>query len=394
MKVFVATSIIGVFAFDEKGTMVHYNLFPPRPELIAERLEKVKNGDLIPEEETLLNDLIKSGYKQVAWDKKIDFPGITCMYEPDNLGAKTLQRDFRRLALDLRWVESQQELNQLMTTVNIMLTKKELRKPKKDRILMHAVGVVDELDRTINTLSERMREWYGLYYPEATRLINTHDQLARIICEEGEREKIKHKNLEKYSKISAGMPFSDSDLKAVQEYSGTILQLSKAREYVAEYIRTESKDIMPNLAAVAGPLIACRLVALAGSMEKLAKMSSSTIQLLGAEKALFRHLRGEGRAPKFGVIFAHPSVQNAPRDERGKVARVLAAKLTMAARADFYTGKNISDQLLKDMKSKVDGERKRGIRKAEKTRNEREAGRGKALNRSRAGSMGHPVRHA
>ncbi len=356
MKVFVATNMIGTFAFKEskgKGTIVHYVLFQANPELIAERLGQVKKGRLVPEEESLLKDLASSGYKEVIWDKKVDFPGIRCMYEPENPGKDALQRDFRRLALDLGFVQSQSELNQLMSRVNVMLTKKELQKPKLDRILMHAIGVVDELDRVINTLSERMREWYGLYFPEADKLIQSHEQLARIIHEQGERDKVKDKKLAKYSKVSAGMPFSAEDLAAVQGYAKSVASLYKTREYVAEYIRKEGKRVIPNLSAVAGPLIACRLVAHAGGVERLAKMSASTIQLLGAEKALFRHLRGHGKAPKFGVIFAHPIIQKAPKNEKGKVARILASKLTMAARADFYTGKDMSEKLLADLKSKM-----------------------------------------
>lgn len=353
MKVFVATNIVGAFAFDGKKKIVHYVLFQASPEHIAGRLNQVKKGELVPEEETLLKDLIGSGYKEVIWDKKIDFPGIKCMYEPDNVGKDALQQDFRRLALDLGWAESQAELNKLLSSVNVILTKKELRRPKKDRILMHAIGVVDELDRVINTLSERMREWYGLHFPEADKLIQSHEQLARIIHEQGSRDKIKDKKLARYSGVSAGMPFTEQDISAVQEYSKGVSGLYKTREYVAEYIRNGSREAFPNICAIAGPLIATRLVSHAGGLEKLAKMSASTIQLLGAEKALFRHLRGRGKAPKFGVIFAHPSIQKAPRDEKGKVARLLASKLTMAARADFYTGRDISDKLLADLKAKM-----------------------------------------
>lgn len=353
MKVYIATNIVGAFAFDGKKKIVHYVLFQANPELIAERLNQVKKGELVPEEETLLKDLVRSGYKEVIWDKKIDFPGIKCMYEQENFGKNALQQDFRRLALDLGWVGSQSELNKLLSSVNVMLTKKQLRRPKKDRILMHAIGVVDELDRVVNTLSERMREWYGLHFPEADKLIQSHEQLARIIHEQGSRDKIKDKKLIRYSDVSAGMPFTEQDVSAVREYANAVSDLYKKREYIAEYVRNGSRDVFPNLSAIAGPLIAARLVSQAGGLEKLAKMSSSTIQLLGAEKALFRHLRGRGKAPKFGVLFAHPSIQKAPRDEKGKVARLLASKLTMAARADFYTGKDISKRLVADLRAKM-----------------------------------------
>jgi nucleolar protein 56 len=353
MKVFVSTSITGVFAFDEKRKMVHYVLFSPDPQLIAERLNDVRKGELIPEEEKLVRDLIRSGYKEIAWDKKVDFPGVKCMYEPDNAAKQILQKDFRKLALDLRFVDSQAELNRLLSAVNVQLTKHELRKEKKDVMLMRAIGVVDELDRTLNTLSEHMREWYGLYFPEAERLVRDHEQLARAIAKEGSRDKVTDKRVHKYAEISAGMPFSADDLKAVQEYAKSVQGLYKTREAVSAYIKKAGKGLMPNLSAVAGPLIACRLIAHAGGLEKLARLPTSTIQLLGAEKALFRHLKSRDRPPKFGVIFAHPMIQEADRKERGRVARLLASKLTMAARADFYTGKDMSEKLLADLNAKL-----------------------------------------
>ena len=353
MKVFVATNIIGVFAFDKKGRIAHYNLFSPNPALIAARLKDVRAGELIPEEEALVKDLIRSGYKQLAWDKQIDFPGIECLYEPDNAAKGMLQKDFRKLAVQLNFVKTQAELNKLLSQVNIHMTKQEMRKEKKDVILMRSIAVVDELDRTMNTLSELLREWYGLYFPEAEKLIKDHERIAKIISEEGIREKITDKKVKKYAGITAGMPFSEADLKAVRTYASEVYGIYETREKIAEYIKKEARKSFPNLSAVAGPLIACRLLSLAGGLEKLARLPSSTIQLLGAEKALFRHLKTKDKPPKFGVIFAHPLIQNAKRNERGKVARILASKLTLAARADFYTGKDISDKLTADIRTKL-----------------------------------------
>jgi nucleolar protein 56 len=353
MKVFVSANIVGVFAFDKKGKMVHYNLFSPDPELIAGRLNDLKNGELIAEEEALVRDLIRSGYKEIVWDKKIDYPGIKCLYEPENPARDILQRDFRKLAFDLHFVRDQAEMNRLLSQVNVRMTKKELRKEKKDVILMRAVGVIDELDKTINTLSEHMREWYGLYFPEAEKLIRDHDQLAKAIWKEGVREKLADKKVRKYADITAGMPFSGEDLAAVRKYAEKVHGLYTVREEISEYIKKESRKVIPNLSAVAGPLIACRLVAHAGGLEKLARMPTSTIQLLGAEKALFRHLRSKDKPPKFGVIFAHPLIQEADRNDKGRVARILASKLTMAARADFYTGKDMSEKLMSDIRAKL-----------------------------------------
>ena len=356
MKVFTATNMIGAFAFDEKGRLVHYKLFPSDPSVMAERMTSVKEGDIVKEEEALLKDLSRSGYKKIAWDKKVDFPDMECMYEPDNPAKHALQREFRKLAVELKFAESPAALNKLLSQANILLTKQGLRKERKDVIMMRSVAVVDELDRNMNTLSELMREWYGLYFPEAEKLTKDHAQMAKLISKHPSRNDFEDKKIKKYAKMSAGMPFSEDDLKAVKKYASCLVELSSARENVAEYVRNESRKIMPNLSVVAGPLIACRLLTLAGGLEKLARMSSSTIQLLGAEKALFRHLKSKGKRdkpPKFGVIFAHQLIQNADKQDKGRMARLLSAKLAMAARADFYTKKDISKKLMEDLRKKT-----------------------------------------
>src|SRR4030065_417735 len=110
---------------------------------------------------------------------------------------------------------------------------------------------------------------------------------------------------------------------------------------------------MPNFSAVAGPLLGARLLSVAGSLDRLAMMPSSTIQLLGAEKALFRHLKGEGKAPKYGILFGHPLIQQATKETKGKVARLVAAKLSIAARLDRFAGKDEGESLRKQLEESM-----------------------------------------
>lgn len=106
-----------------------------------------------------------------------------------------------------------------------------------------------------------------------------------------------------------------------------------------------SETVMPNTHAVLGDILDCRILAYAGSLEDLAQMPSSTIQVLGAEKAMFRHLRGEGKMPKHGVLYQHPTVHTLPEERRGNMARFLANKTSIAARLDYYGDKNRGDDL-------------------------------------------------
>src|SRR5207249_2297220 len=119
------------------------------------------------------------------------------------------------------------------------------------------------------------------------------------------------------------------------------------------------RDLAPNVSELAGPIIAARLVTLAGGVEELARAPAGTVQLLGAERALFRHLRTGSRPPKHGVLFQHPWVHGAPPWQRGAIARAFAAKISLAARADAYTKREIAPELLKNLEVAIQEIRRR-----------------------------------
>lgn len=359
MQAFLATNFMGVFAFGKSGKLVAYKLFPREPEAIAGRLRESGSG-LISEEEHVLGTLSKQGYGEVFLSKRASFPGIDCIYQPENPGARALQENFRRLALELKWADSQSELNRIMAEVNILLTKEKLREPKRDRIIMKVIGVIDELDRALNNFTERLREWYGLHFPEMSRAVPSHEKFVELIAKFGSRENIEDGKVKVPPEKSSGMPFSKEDIVAVQGFSYHLQGLYKSREELIKYLEGACGEAIPNLSRLAGPLLAARLLSLSGGLERIAKMPSSTIQLMGAEKALFRHLKGGGKSPKYGVIYQHPSIQNAPKEKRGKVARLLAAKLMLAARLDQYSGKDMSEELKRDLERQIKNAMEKG----------------------------------
>jgi nucleolar protein 56 len=335
MKITVAKNFLGVFAFSEDGKLLDHILFPKDPAAIADRL----SGEC--EEERVLEGRLARAYKKREVVKNND--------------QETLKRTYRTLARDLRWAASPAELNEIIAAVNVLLTKKTLRVEKRDRILMQAVTTLEELEKDANVFSEKLREWYGLYFPELTRAVPSNERLARLVSSAGTREGIEDKALAGLAAATAGMHFSERDMHAVQSFSRSLRDLFEAKKTISEYIEQEAKDVFPNLTAIAGPLLACRLVSLAGGLEKMARMPSSTIQLLGGEKALFRHLKGEGKAPKYGVLFGHPAVQQAPQELKGKVARHVAAKLSLAAKVDFFSKDDRGEQLKKELEKDIAG---------------------------------------
>lgn len=349
MKAYIATCLIGSFAFDSKGMILEKRLFPKEPGLIASRLEKAKT-EIIPEENEIIESLKKKGLKEIVWDKQASISGVSCIFEKENLALKKLQSDFRKLALELKWVSSQSELNQILTKVNIELTKAKIREVKKDRIIIQAIGMLDETDRVINVFAERLREWYGLYFPELERTVQSNEKFAEI-ASKGKREDLSE--FQSLASGSAGMDFSEEDIEQMQDIGGSVLSLFGIKKKLTKYVEKAMAEIMPNFSAVAGPLLGARLLSVAGSLDRLAMMPSSTIQLLGAEKALFRHLKGEGKAPKYGILFGHPLIQQAPKEQKGKVARMVAAKLSLAARIDKFSGKDQGESMRKELEEVV-----------------------------------------
>jgi nucleolar protein 56 len=334
MKAFIGTCLIGSFAFDSRGRLLEKRLFPKEPALIAARLEKAK-AELIPEEKEIMEALRKKGFRE-----------FLSRFEKDDTADKILQSGFRKLSLELKWAGSQAELNQILTKVNIELTKAKIREIKKDRIAINAIGMLDELDRVINVLTERLREWYGLYFPELERTVQSSERFAELVSQGGRENLAEFQGL---ASGSAGMDFSGDDVAQMQELGKNVIKLFESRKSLTKYVEKCMGETMPNFSAVAGPLLGARLLSVAGSLDRLAMMPSSTIQLLGAEKALFRHLKGEGKAPKYGILFGHPLIQQAPKEQKGKIARLVAAKLSLAARLDRFSGKDQGDSLRKEL---------------------------------------------
>ncbi|RLJ06159.1 MAG: hypothetical protein DRP16_05435 [Candidatus Aenigmatarchaeota archaeon] len=352
MRAFLGIHIIGVFAFDKNNDIIAYRLFSKKPETIAEKLKAVKNNEVLPEEKEIIEELRKKGYKEIVTDRCGDFGDIICIQKKEHQGIETLNSSFRKIAIDLRWASSQAEINEILSKVHAELTKSKLREKKNDKIIIQAVNTLDEIDKVINVFVEHLREWYGLYFPEAVKRISSPEKLIEIVCS-GDKKEVEDKELRKLAEKTAGMDFSDEDLEEVKKFAKIVSETIALKKSLNKYIEESTKTTAPNLSAVAGPLMAARLLSLAGGLEKISRLPSSTIQLLGAEKALFRHLRGEGKAPKYGILFGHPYIQKAGKKNKGKIARLIASKLSIAARMDMFSGKDEGEKLKKELEEQV-----------------------------------------
>jgi nucleolar protein 56 len=232
-----------------------------------------------------------------------------------------------------------------------------------DLHVSQSVNGLDEIDKILNTLGTRMREWYGLHFPELDNLLQNIVTYAHIVEKFGNKDEItrdflltleipenKIDIIIETAKRSKGGRITEDNLLILQSLAMQVISLSRIRKTLEEHIESSMDEISPNLKGLLTATVGARLIAKAGSLKRLASLSSSTIQILGAEKALFRTLKTGANPPKHGLLFQHPVIHSAPKWQRGKLARAIAAKAAIAARVDLYgrdplTNKTLSTKL-------------------------------------------------
>jgi nucleolar protein 56 len=373
-KAYLAESVIGVYAFDEQGRIVASSQAPFSLDDNVEYLLKIERGEETPQLKEVLSKLKENGFEAVVVEtselgKHVTAAGLEPVVSIGHMGALLLREKIVDLAIESGFAKDKADFFEKLHTIMLELTRRKLRRAaeKRDLLAVQAIRAIDDIDRTINLYVARLREWYSLHFPELDELVREHLDYARIVHELGHRSNITVENLkklgfseEKARKIadaaakSMGADLSDFDIEYIRTLAGIILDLYKLRETLGEYIEAVMKEVAPNITALVGPKLGARLLSLAGGLENLAKLPASTIQVLGAEKALFRALRTGGKPPKHGVIFQYPAIHRSPRWQRGKIARALAAKLAIAAKVDYFTGRFIGDKLKEELEKRIE----------------------------------------
>jgi nucleolar protein 56 len=380
VKATIVESVIGVFGFGEDNELVEKVFFPKDPQKTAERLRKIEKGTVIKEISSLVDKLRAKGYTHFVFENQKmarnarEKLNIEATSEASSEAGKRLRENLEKFALDLGFVEKLEQLRARVHNVSIELAKMKVKMTveRRDLLVAQAVQSVDDLDKSLNVFMSRVREWFGLHYPELDRLVDKHETFARLIVNLGTRENFTADNLEKeglpkaksqkIAKVAAasmGADLSDEDLTQIQDMSRSVLELYGVRQSLEKYVDSVMEEIAPNTRALGGSLLGARLLALAGGLLNLAKLPASTIQVLGAEKALFRSLKTKALPPKHGIIFQHPLIHDAKRWQRGKIARALAGKLSIAARVDAFSGKYAGDVLKANLEKRIEEIQKR-----------------------------------
>lgn len=247
------------------------------------------------------------------------------------------QPDLRALAKASHFAEDDCQYNRLLREVALKLVRRELRSlATVEQDVLQMIEALDDMDKSINLLEERLYEWSLLHREDIAR---TRD-LALSLAGQG----------------------------PIGELATTVLDLRRSRQKIEEDLGSSISTIAPNLSELAGPLLAARLMSRAGGLRRLSELPSSAVQIMGAEKSLFKHLKGKAPSPKHGLIYRHPAIMNAPKRLKGRLSRALSGKLAIAARIDYYSGV-VAPELKASLEDRLFEIRRLGQREKQSERN-------------------------
>lgn len=368
MKSYLVASELGLILLDENKKPVSKFQFSAQ-ERAKEFLEASSGAisesqmswlkEKIPKEATIIAEA------QTATALRPSYTGVQTIAEEE---MREIKKNQIETVVQAGLASSREEAEAAIRQVSVDISNLRIKEMSSNPDLqaMEAVQALDEVDKTANILTARLREWYGLHFPELTSIVDDNISLAKLIISFKSRSnfdanlleqmgysKAKSKAIETSAKESRGADLRDEDISRIIQLAEEAQHLFALRDRLATHVERTMRQVAPNVTDVAGATIGARLIAKAGGLEKLAILPASTIQILGAEKALYRALKSGARPPKHGILFQHASVHSAPKWQRGKVARSVAGKIAIAARVDTYRGSK-DESILKSLQVRLD----------------------------------------
>jgi len=374
LKAYLIDSPAGLFLVDKTGNLTEKSIFQRNPSDAAIQLKQVQDG-ILPESSSAFGrrlselelETVTVDTEPLATLARSLVRGEIVQNENDPTISK-LRNRLPSILVRLRIIESKDEYEQFVRDVSLELAKTAIAEvaTKRDLYAIQTVRAIEDLDKILNLLAGRVREWYGLHFPELDRLVEKHDTYIRLVESLGSRESFTHDALTKLgipqerateisesAKKSSGAQISSPDLEWLQEVCSTVSELYGTREAAEKYTDKIMEQVAPNMTTVLGAVLSAKLISMAGGLENIAKMPASTLQVLGAEKALFRTIKTGARPPKHGIIFQYGPIHQSPKWLRGKIARAVAGKLAIAARMDAFGGENRGERLKASLEKKI-----------------------------------------
>merc|ERR1740115_75502 len=224
---------------------------------------------------------------------------------------------------------------------------------RADKHIIQAIALIDQMDKDLNTFAMRVREWYSWHFPELVKIVNDNVMFAKLaiairnktelnddsleMLEELTQDETKANQILDASRASMGQDISELDMINIVNFAGRVVELHQYRADLHQYLKTKMIRVAPNLSTLIGEMVGARLISHAGSLTNLSKYPASTVQILGAEKALFRALKTKGNTPKYGLIFHSSFIGRASQKNKGRISRYLANKASIASRIDSFS---------------------------------------------------------
>lgn len=346
MDCYITYSVKGFYAFNNENKLICERLFPD--DEILNRLADIDDKKTVKEELEII-EYVSKDYDEIYIEsnKRLsDYNNDKLTIKTPNCGGDFLRSNYEQFDL------SSEEITEIYRNLAIYKIKKE--SASEDKHLIQAINSIDEIDESISKLIERIREWYALYFPEMDTIKN-NETYIKLISQNKTKENIVKAKPDAFPTeiIDINEDIDPNDLEIMNNYANSIYELQKTRKNIEEYIDKKMETIAPNLRLLVGSSLGAKLISHAGGLKRLAMYPSSTVQIMGAEKALFRHLKSGDRPPKYGLIYQHPQVRGAKWWNRGKVARMLAGMISHAVRRDVFT-KTFDENAFEEFKLKVD----------------------------------------
>lgn len=325
MECYITYSIKGFYAFNEEEKLIAKKLF--NEEEILQKLIEINNKEIPTEEKELIYEL-SNDYDTIIIESNKRASDYNCdkvKIQNPNLAGELLRSKY-----------DEDVDNSIYQKLAIYKMKKA--QSSEDKHLIQAINSIDEIDESISKLIERIREWYALYFPEMD-LIKNNETYIKLIYENKTKEDIINAKSDAFPEdmLDIEEDIDSADLDIMNNYAKSIYELQQTRKDIIDYIDKKMESIAPNLKLLVGSSLGAKLISHAGGLKRLATYPSSTVQIMGAEKALFRHLKSGDRPPKYGLIYQHPQVRGSKWWNRGKIARLLASRISLAVRKDVFT---------------------------------------------------------
>ena len=376
MECYITYCVKGFLAFNSENELISEKLFPK--DEILNRLADIDDKKIVAEELDIIDEVSKD-FDEIIIEsnkRKSDYNNEKITIKNPNPAGEYLRCNYEEFGLD------SEEITEIYRNLAIHKIKKE--SASEDKHLIQAINSIDEIDESISKLIERIREWYALYFPEMD-VIKNNETYIKLISQNKTKEKIVEAKPDAFPADIIGLEddFNPKDIEIMNNYENSIYEMQQTRKNIEEYVDFKMQEIAPNLRLLVGASLGAKLISHAGGLKRLAMYPSSTVQIMGAEKALFRHLKSGDRPPKYGLIYQHPQVRGAKWWNRGKIARMLAGMISHAVRRDVFT-KTFDENVFEEFKSKAEEIEKNNPfpTKTTKKRNEE---RSKGKNKKRKG---------